>query len=245
MVIIIKNIGRNLYVNPLPGNRSELIAQEVSFSSGFGKNDTKIALPFYLVKERVHSTITQILIAGGEYPEYGIVNIQSEDKGIIDEVSRCFLELGDKLNIVFDFNIQLVKGISTSFIISLIGFCDNEKLKLNKSSEGQWIYFASLKDEDKSLEDDEFFDLGFISDIGNSKGVSESYLLRDESINKGLKNLLKTQNCFFIENNHNQDTLKKYKRGTGLIVISPYKLLKSDDKSIEIEEIGSLFNKSI
>lgn len=243
-MVIIKNIGRNLYVNEIHGNRYELIAQEVSFSSGFGKNDTKVALPFYLVKERVYSTLSQILLAGGEYPKYGVINVQSEDKAIIEEVCRCFLELGNKLEIIFDFNVQLVKGISTSFIISLISFCDNDRLKLNKSSEGQWIYFAKLKELDKGLEE-EFFDLDFIKDIANSKGVSESYLLRDESINKGLKNLLKIQDCFFIEKEHNQDTLKKYRRGTGLLVISPYKLLKSDDPNIEIEEIGSIFNKSL
>ena len=244
-MIIIKNVGRNLYLNSITSNRSELIAQEVSFSSGFGKNDTKVALPFYLIKERVYSTLAQILIAGGEYPTYGIVNIQSEDKGIIEEVCRCFLELGNSLNIIFDFNVQIVKGISTSFIISLFGFCDNKKLKLNKSSEGQWIYFAGLKNTDKGFEYDAFFNLSFIEDIGGSKGISESYLLRDESIDGGIKNLLKTQDCFFIESRHKKDILKKYKRGTGLIIISPYKLLKSDDQSVEIEEIGSIFNKSI
>ncbi|MCI0502414.1 MAG: hypothetical protein L0Y48_02375 [Fusobacteria bacterium] len=222
-----------------------MIAQEASFSSGFGKNDTKVALPFYLVKERLYSALTQILLVGGEYPSYGLINVQSEDKGIIEEVCRCFLELGNKLDINFDFNIQVVKSISTSFIISLYSFAELEDLKLNKTSEGQWIYLAKLKNEKTSFEDDLFFELEFIKDIASSKGISESYLLRDESINKGLKNLMKTQDCFFIEGNHSEDTLKKFRRGTGLLIISPYKLLRTDDKSVEIQEIGSVFNKSI
>ena len=56
---------------------------------------------------------------------------------------------------------------------------------------------------------------------------------------------MKTQDCFFIEGNHSEDTLKKFRRGTGLLIISPYKLLRTDDKSVEIQEIGSVFNKSI
>lgn len=209
-----------------------------------GKHDLDIVLPFYLVREKMLTCIAEILLSGGSYPAYGIINIFSEDKGISDEILRCAGDIGRELGISMDFSVRLTKGISTSFMISLFANVEKEKMRIAKAQEGYWIYFIALKDNYITLKDDHFFTLDFIRELASSQGISESYLLKEESIAEGLAAMLEGTDCFYVEREHDLNTVTRCKSGTGILLFTPYRLKKSDEKSIVITEVGSLFSKS-
>lgn len=243
-MIQIRYPGRNIFTNSISTTKYQLISQEISIGSGLGKYDKEIILPFYLVKERILTSLSEILLVGGEKPSYGLVNIFTEDKNSAEELVRCMKTVGTELELKLDYSIALVKNSSTSFVINLFSNVNKENLKLKTAREGLWIYFLRLREDSLGIAKDNFFNLDFIKDIAVSQGILESYLLKDESFSQGISNMLADTNSFHVERNHNIDVLKKYRRGSGMIVLSPFKLSKIDDKNIEIHEMGSLFTKS-
>lgn len=190
------------------------------------------------------TSVSEILLVGGEMPSYGLVNIFTEDINSAEELVRCMKTVGTDMDIKMDYSIALVKNSSTSFVLNLFSIVNKEKLKLKTARESLWIYFLRLREDSLGIAKDNFFRLDFIKDIAASQGILESYLLKDESFSQGILNMLIDTNTFHVERNHNIDVLKKYRRGSGMIVLSPYKLSKIDDKNIEIYEMGSLFTKS-
>lgn len=243
-MIQIRYPGRNIFTNSISTTKYQIISQEISIGSGLGKYDKEIVLPFFLVKERLMTSVSEILLVGGEMPSYGLVNIFTEDINSAEELVRCLKNAGTELGLKIDCSIAIVKNSSTSFIINLFSNVDKEKLKLKTARESLWIYFLRLKEDSPGITRENFFRLDFIKDIAASQGILESYLLKDESFSQGISNMLADTNSFHVERNHNIDVLKKYRRGSGLIVLSPYKLSKIDDNSIEVHEIGSLFTKN-
>ncbi len=242
-MIQIRYPGRNIFTNSLSTTKYQLVGQEISVGSGLGKYDKEIILPFYLVKERILTSLSEIILVGGDRPYYGVVNIFTEDINSAEELVRCMKTVGAELEIELDYSIALVKNSATSFIINLYSTVNKEKLKVQMAKESLWIYFLRLREDSLGIAKDNFFTLGFIKDIAESQGIYESYLLKDESFSQGISNLLAGTNSFHVERNHNIDVLKKYRRGSGMIVLSPFKLSKTDDKNIEINEMGSLFAK--
>jgi hypothetical protein len=243
-VIQIRYQGRNIFTNSISTTKYQLVGQEISVGSGLGKYDKEIILPFYLVKERILTSISEILLVGGEQPDYGIVNIFTEDKDSAEELIRCMKTVGAELELELDYSIALVKNSSTSFIINLYSSVSKEKLKLKTARESLWIYFLRLREDSLGIAKDNFFNIEFIKEIAASQGILESYLLKDESFSQGISNMLAGTNSFHVERNHNLDVLKKYRRGSGMILLSPFKLSKIDEKNVEIHEMGSLFTKS-
>lgn len=243
-MIQIRYSGRNIFTNSLSTTKYQIVSQEVSVGSGLGKFDKEIILPFYLVKERIMTSLSEIILVGGDRPYYGIVNIFTEDINSAEELVRCIKTVGVELEIELDYSIALVKNSSTSFIINLFSTINKEKLKVQKAKESLWIYFLRLREDSLGIAKDNFFNLEFIKDLAESQGVIESYLLKDESFSQGITNMLTRTNTFHVERNHNLDVLKKYRRGSGIIVLSPFKLSKIDDKNVEIHEMGSLFTKN-
>ena len=243
-MIQIRYPGRNIFTNSISSTKYQLVCQEISIGSGLGKYDKEIILPFYLVKERIMTSVSEILLVGGEMPSYGLVNIFTEDINSAEELVRCMKTVGTDMDIKMDYSIALVKNSSTSFVLNLFSIVNKEKLKLKTARESLWIYFLRLREDSLGIAKDNFFSLDFIKDIAASQGILESYLLKDESFSQGILNMLIDTNTFHVERNHNIDVLKKYRRGSGMIVLSPYKLSKIDDKNIEIYEMGSLFTKS-
>lgn len=243
-MIQIRYQGRNIFTNSLSTTKYQLVGQEISVGSGLGKYDKEIILPFYLIKERIMTSLAEIMLLGGDKPSYGLVNILTEDKNSAEELVRCIKNVGDELNIEFDCSITLAENSATTFIINLYSNVAKEKIKIQTGREGLWIYFLRLKEDVFGIANDNFFKLETINDLGESQGIEESYLLKDESFNQGIAFMLEGTDAFHVERNHNLDVLKKYKRGTGMIVFSPFKLKKSDDTSVEIHEMGSLFSKS-
>lgn len=195
------------------------------------------------MKERCYSALSDLLLTGGEYPSFGLVNVFSEDKGISDELLRCIRDLGKELNIHFDHSVSLAKGVSTSFVVSIFSTVEKNNLKAKKAEEGLWIYLARLGEFYSNFQEDSYIKLQFIKDLAKSKGVAESYLLKNESIQEGLLSMVKGTDCFYVERDHGIDLLKKYHRGTGILFFSPFKLAKTDDPDIEIIELASMFSK--
>ncbi len=243
-MIHIRYPGRNIFTNSLSTTKYQLVGQEISIGSGLGKYDKEIILPFYLVKERIMTSLTEIILVGGDIPFYGVVNIFTEDINSAEELVRCMKNVGKELGIELDYSIALVKNSSTSFIINLYSTVNKEKLKVQTARESLWIYFLRLKEDSLGIAKDNFFSLGFIKDIAESQGILESYLLKDENFSHGITNMLAGTNAFHVERNHNLDVMKKYRRGSGMIVLSPYKLSRIDDHNVEIHEMGSLFTKN-
>lgn len=243
-MIQIRYPGRNIFTNSISTTKYQLVGQEISFGSGLGKYDKEIILPYYLVKERMLTIISELLLVGGERPDYGVVNIFTEDKNSAEDLLRCMKTVGMELEIELDYSIALVKNASTSFVINLFSTIDKEKLKIKTAREGLWIYFLNLKEDSLGIAKDNFFNLEFIKELASSQGILECYLLKDESFSQGIKNMLAGTNAFHVERNHNLDVLKKYRRGSALIILSPFKLTRIDEKNVEIHEMGSLFAKS-
>lgn len=243
-MIQIRYPGRNIFTNSLSTTKYQLVGQEISVGSGLGKHDKEIILPFYLVKERIMTSLSEIILVGGDRPNYGIVNIFTEDLNSAEELVRCMKHVGAELEIKLDYSIALVKNSSTSFIINLFTTVNKEKLKVHTARESLWIYFLRLREDSLGIAKDNFFNLEFIKDIAESQGILESYLLKDESFSQGITNMLVGTNAFHVERNHNLDVLKKYRRGSGMIVLSPFRLSKIDEKNVEIHEMGSLFTKN-
>ena len=243
-MIKIRYPGRNIFTNSLSTTKYQLVSQEISVGSGLGKYDKEIILPYYLVKERIKTSLAEIVLVGGDMPFYGLVNILTEDNNSAEELVRCVKNIGDELKLDFDFSITLVENSSTTLIINIYSTVGKEKMKVQTGREGLWIYFLRLREDSFGIANDNFFNFETIKDIGESLGIEESYLLKDECFNEGIAFMLDGTNAFHVERNHSLDVLKKYKRGTGMIVFSPFKLKKSDDDSVEIHEMGSLFSKS-
>lgn len=243
-MIKIKYPGRNIFTNSISTTKFQLTGQEISVGSGLGRHDKEIILPFYLVKERIKTSLTELMLVGGEIPYYGLCNIFTEDNGTAEELTRCIVNIGSELKIDFDCTSTIIPNSATSFVLNIFSSVDKDKLKVCKGKEGLWIYFFKLKDENYGITNETFFNFDLILDIAHSQGIVESYLLKDESFNEGISYMLEGTNAFHVERNHNIDVLKKYKRGTGLIVFSPFRLSKIDDNSVEIHEMGSIFNKN-
>lgn len=243
-MIQIRYPGRNIFTNSISTTKYQLISQEISIGSGLGKYDKEIILPYYLVKERMMTCFSEILLVGGEKPSFGLVNIFTEDINSAEELVRCMKTVGTELKLEIDYSISLIKNSSTSFVINFFSSVNKEKLKLKTARESLWIYFLSLREDSLGIAKDNFFSLDLVRDIAESQGIVESYLLKDENFSQGISNMLAGTNSFHVERNHNIDVLKKYRRGSGMIVLSPFKLSKIDEKNIEIHEMGSLFTKS-
>ncbi len=243
-MIQIRYPGRNIFINSLSTTKYQLIGQEISIGAGLGKYDKEIILPYYLVKEKINTLLAEIILIGGDRPYNGLVNIFTEDSNSAEELIRCIKSIGEEFKLNFDFIHTLVPNSSTTFLINLFSIASKEKLKVQKGREGLWIYFIKLREDNFSIINENFFNHDFILDIGESLGIEESYLLKNECINEGLAYMLEDTNSFHVEKNHNIDVLKKYPSGTGLIVFTPFKLSSSDDKSVEIIEMGSLFLKN-
>lgn len=236
--------GRNFFTSSLSTTEFQLIGQAVSFGSGLGKHDLDIVLPFYLVREKMLTVLSELLFAGGVYPSYGVLNVFSEDRGIADEIVRCAKENAKELEISLDARITLTKGVSTSFTLSLFSRTEKEKLKVGKAQEGHWIYFIALKDNVLALKEEHFFPLDFIKELATSQGIAEAYLLKEESVKDGLDAVLAGTNTFYVEREHGLNALKPWKSGTGILLLSPYRLKKSDENNVVITEFGSVFSKS-
>jgi len=243
-VVQIKYPGRNIFINSLSTTKYQLVGQTISIGSGLGKYDKNIILPYYLVKEIIYTLVSEIIIIGGDKPYNGLVNIFTDDKSSAEELIRCIENIGEELDLKFDFLQTIVPNSATTFIINLFSYANKEKLKVQKGKEGLWIYFLRLKEDNFSIISESFFNHDFVVDIGESLGIEESYLLKDESIDEGISHMLEDTDIFHVERNHNLDVLKKYKSGTGLLVFTPFKLSRSSDKTVEIHEIGSLFSKN-
>lgn len=243
-MIQIRYQGRNILTHSISTTKYQLIAQEISIGSGLGRNDKEIILPYYLVKERIMTALAEILLVGGEMPTYGIMNILTEDKNSAEEIIRCARNLGEEHNIEFDFSISIVKNSATTIIFNLYSTVGKEMLKVKRSQEGLWLYLLRLKSEDKRITNDTYFRLEFLSDLGSSPGIHESYLLKNESINQAIANLIDGTDTFHVEGKHDVDILTKHTTGTAVLAASPYRLKKSNDDDIEIIEIGSLFKRS-
>ncbi|MDD2371724.1 MAG: hypothetical protein PHQ32_06990 [Firmicutes bacterium] len=244
-MIQIRYPGRNIFINSLSTTKYQLIGQEISIGAGLGKYDKEIILPYYLVKEKINTLLAEIILIGGDRPFNGLVNIFTEDSNSAEEIIRCIKTISEEFKIDFDFQQTLVPNTSTTFLINLFSIASKEKLKVQKGREGLWIYFIKLKKDNFSIINENFFSHEFLLDIGESLGIAESYLLKDESINEGIDLMLEGTDSFHVERNHNLDVLKKYRSGSGLLIFTPYKLSKSDDDSVEIIELGSLFSKNL
>ncbi len=221
-----------------------MIGQIVSVGAGLGRYDKDIILPYYLVKEKINTLFTEIILIGGDRPYNGLVNIFTEDVNSAEELIRSIKNISEELNIEFDFRQTIVPNSATTFIINLFSNANKEKLKVQKGKEGLLIYFLQLKEENTNIINENFFNYDFIIDIGESLGIEESFLLKDECIKEGIDYMLEGTNAFHVEKNHTLDILKKYRSGTGMIVFTPFRLSKSNDSSIEIHEIGSLYSKN-
>ena len=91
--------------------------------------------------EKIYTALYEILAVGGRYPHGGIMNVFSEDPASRDEMIRCGRDISAYLNINIGFHTEAIKGLSTSFVISLFSKANKNNLRVNMGRDGHWVYF--------------------------------------------------------------------------------------------------------
>ncbi|AMP20494.1 hypothetical protein AZF37_04320 [endosymbiont 'TC1' of Trimyema compressum] len=86
------------------------------------------------------------------------MNVFSEDSAIRDEMIRCCRDISAYLNInIVGFHTEVIKGLSTSFVISLFSKANKNKLRFNIGQDGHWVYFLRCDDDEIDAMNLEYF----------------------------------------------------------------------------------------
>lgn len=236
--------GRNLYVHSVTAKESMVISQGISFSAGLGTHDQEIALPYFLIRERLMTAMVEMILIGSGKPDYGLVNVFGDDGNLTEEILKTFKEIGLEHGLSFDISRTKAYGLSTSFSLTLTSITMTSELKLNRVKEGQYVYYVGFEEpETPMVGETRFLPISLMEELAHSSSVGEAVFLKDQSIKEGIGHLLKHTDCVFVETSGGVDTSLRCKRGGGVVFVSNHKVMRFDEPGLYIAEAGMIYNK--
>ena len=89
-----------------------------------------------------------------------------------------------------------------------------------------------------------FVSLDTFRNLVDTTGIDEIYILKNESIKKGVQQLIENTECFLVENRENKVShLTKIKEGRGFLLLTPYKIKQKQLSNLTFHEVGCLIKK--
>ena len=234
---VIRLKGTNTYIESLDTVYDQVVTTSTSYGSGGLRGDVAIIFPSQMIRELITEALYELLATGARYPETGIITLLYGDETYGRDLKEIIKMLGDAFHIEFIVEEKLVPNLPTLFHITFISKVDKNLIKKRDIKENDYLYYITTSEEVISVEK--------MRGITGQKGFESFYILKNESIDKGLRILFEDTPYFLIPEKEPPVSLKKeVPVGKGILALSPYRVGR-DNEELFINKLGIIFKKGI
>ena len=229
--------GSSIYIESLDTVYDQVVSMSLSYGKGGLEKDTDIIFPVTMVRDMVTKALYEVLMTGAVYPGTGIITLLTGDASYNEEFKEIIYLVGEEFGIHFIIEEKLTPGLPTLCHLTFISKVEKNLLKKRDIKENMYVYYMTTSEE--------VIPVDMMMAITSQEGFAGFYLLKDESIDKGLQTVFEATPYFLIPEPKGFPSFKEeVKVGKGLLAFSPYHL-KDGGGELLIDKLGIIFKKGL